>query len=152
MPQEFPPVPILIPLSTVPLAGLLWKYKRNNHFWVTDSSLICLFWHLLMAVDISATARQGNNRNPDLLTPPHSYVTRKAVLCSLSLKLITCTSLPLLSLPSNIWLSLGYYSCCSSGWASLPTQCHTFSQPLLSSRYIYTAVNYRNTALLHFYI
>lgn len=71
--QDFPPVLILISLSTVPLAGLLWKYKGNHHFWVNDSSPIFLFWHLLMAVDISATAQQGKNGNPDLSTQVNSF-------------------------------------------------------------------------------
>lgn len=118
--EEFPCVLTLISLNKMPLACLLWKYKRNHHFRVNDSSPSFLFWHLLMAADISATAQQGENGNPDLPTQVNSFSSAcKAVLCSLSLKPITCMSLPILSLPSSIWLSLGYYSCYLSGQAFL---------------------------------
>lgn len=68
MPEEFPHVLALISLSERPLPCLLWKHKRNHHFRVNDSSLSFLFWCLLMAADISATAQRGENGNPDLPT------------------------------------------------------------------------------------
>lgn len=136
--EEFPCVLTLISLNKMPLACLLWKYKRNHHFRVNDSSLSFLFSHLLMAADISATAQQGENGNPDLPTQINSFSSAcKAVLCSVTQTHhlhVTANSFPPIQYLAKPWLLL--LLSFRPGFPVHP--CTKDSQPLSASQHIYT--------------
>jgi len=131
-------------LFSSPSALCLWLVfsgdtERDYHFWVNDSSPIFLFWHLLMAVDISATAQQGKNGNPDLPTPVNCFLThaRQYLLpVTQAHRLhVTVNSFPPIHylVKPRLWFLLSFR-------LGFPSHPHNFSQPLFSPQYIYTTV------------
>lgn len=152
--EEFPRVLTLISLSEMPLACLLWKYKRNHRFRVNDSSLSFLFWHLLMAADISAPAQRGENGNPDLPTRGNFFQAMRGssllpVTQTHHLR-VTASSFPLLQYLAKPWLLL--LLSFRPGFPVHP--CTKDSQPHLFASHLHHCnsldAEWRNSSLLHF--